>query len=153
MVALLGSKTTDDYDMGWATPYALYILWRRAANQCNLRAPAPGPSSQKPAAERSEQPKPKGGEQYHSTGFSNNPVLPALASRKRGEWSFSDKSKSTALKYPHSANRDLTEGLFYRFSAPPRFHPTKTLSRLRENFLLRCTAALLTTSAADETRP
>jgi hypothetical protein len=35
----------------------------------------------------------------------------------------------TALENPHGANRDLTEGPFYRFSALPRFHTTKTQRR------------------------
>src|ERR1700704_1422411 len=45
--------------------------------------------------------------------------------QKRGEDSFSSRSKLTALENPHDAKREVTKGPFYQFSAPPRFHTTR----------------------------
>ena len=44
----------------------------------------------------------------------------------RLEWSFIDQLKSTALKNSRDPNRDPKEASFYGFSAPSRFHTTKT---------------------------
>jgi hypothetical protein len=46
--------------------------------------------------------------------------------RKPLEWSFSDRSKSNALKNFRDHNRDLKKCLFYRVFASPRFYTTKT---------------------------
>jgi hypothetical protein len=52
----------------------------------------------------------------------------------------------TALENPHGANRDLTEGPFYRFSAPPRFHTTKTPTGLYRVAATGCQAPSPTTT-------
>jgi hypothetical protein len=44
--------------------------------------------------------------------------------------------RRAVLKNPHGANCDLTEGPFYRLSAPPRFYAAWVISRLTDSEIL-----------------
>src|SRR6516164_7526939 len=52
----------------------------------------------------------------------------SLSSRTR-RMSFSDRSKSTALRYCRCSICDLKRDLFYQFSTPSSFYTPKTQSR------------------------